>query len=130
MIRFWQGIVPVLSTILDGFVDFLPICEQVGRFYRSLLISYRTAMLPLLPEVANKLSTSFEKSHQGIFLWVSGTVIREFGDEEFTNQATRDSVYQFLQAQCLSMFRLLNNTHPKEIPDGLLPSIVAERFPY
>jgi len=130
MIRFWQGIVPVLSTILDGFVDFLPICEQVGRFYRSLLISYRTAMLPLLPEVANKLSTSFEKSHQGIFLWVSGTVIREFGDEEFTNQATRDSVYQFLQAQCLSMFRLLNNTHPKEIPDGLLPSIVAKRFPY
>lgn len=118
MIRFWQGIVPVMSTILDGFVDFLPICEQVGRFFRSLLISYRTATLPLLPEVANKLSTSFEKSHQGIFLWVSGTVIREFGDEEFTSEETRSSVYQFLQAQCLSMFRLLNNTHPKEIPDG------------
>lgn len=117
MIRFWQGIVPVISTILDGFVDFLPICEQVGRFFRSMLISYRTAMLLLLPDVANKLTTSFEKSHQGIFLWVSGTVIREFGDEEFTDEATRNSVYQFLQQQCLSMFRLLNNTHPKEIPD-------------
>jgi len=118
MIRFWQSIVPVLSTILDGFVDFLPICEQVGRFFRSMLISYRTAMLPLLPEVALKLTTSFEKSHQGIFLWVSGTVIREFGDEEFTDEATRNSICQFLEAQCLSMFRLLNNTQAKDIPDG------------
>lgn len=119
MISFWQDIIPMLSTILDGFVDFLPICEQIGRFFRALLISYRTAMLPLLPQVANKLTTSFEKSHQGIFLWVSGTLIREFGDEEFTDEATRNSVYQFLQQQCLSMFRLLNKTHPKEIPDGL-----------
>jgi transportin-3 len=124
MIRFWQSIVPVLSTILDGFVDFLPICEQVGRFYRSMLISYRTAMLPLLPQVAHKLTTSFEKSHQGIFLWVSGTVIREFGDEEFTDEQTRNSVVEFLNQQCLSMFRLLNNTHPKEIPDGLFSTAI------
>ena len=125
MIQFWQRIVGVMSTILDGFVDFLPICEQVGRFYRALLISYRTAMLPLLPEVANKLTTSFEKSHQGIFLWVSGTVIREFGDEEFTSLATRNSVYQFLEQQCLSMFRLLNVTRPQDIPDGSPPSSIT-----
>ncbi|KAI5806937.1 armadillo-type protein [Geopyxis carbonaria] len=117
MIQFWSDILPVLSTILDNFADFLPICERISRFYRGMLISYRTDMLPLLPQLAEKLVTSFEKSNQGCFLWVSGSVIREFGDEEIVDEATRNSVYQFLQRQCLSMFRLLNNTAPKEIPD-------------
>lgn len=118
MIRFWSDVFPVISTILDNFVDHLPICERVSRFFRALLISYRTDMSPLLPQLADKLVTSFEKSHQGCFLWVSGTIVREFGDEEFVDEATRNSVYQFLERQCMSMFRLLNTTSPKEIPDG------------
>lgn len=120
MIRFWADVMPVLSTILDNFVEFLPICERISRFFRSMLISYRTDMLPLLPQLAEGLVTSFEKSNQGCFLWVSGAVVREFADEEFVDVATRNSVYQFLERQCISMFRLLNRTAPQEIPDGTI----------
>ncbi|KAI5816867.1 armadillo-type protein [Pyronema omphalodes] len=122
MIEFWKTVIPMLSNILDAYVDFLPICEQVGRFYRSLLISYRTDMKELLPEIAVKLSSSFQQSHQGIFLWVTGTVIREFSNEddikdEAARLLIRNTIYQLMEQQCVTMFRLLNNTHPKEIPD-------------
>lgn len=119
MIRFWSDIFPVLATILDNFVDFAPICERISRCFRTMLISYRTDMLPLLPQLAEKLVTSFQKSHQGCFLWVTGAVIREFADEELVDETTRASVYQFLEQQCLNMFRLLNTKAPADIPDGL-----------
>lgn len=119
MIRFWSEVFPILATILENFVEFLPICERVSRCFRSMLISYRTDMLPLLPLMATKLVACFEKSNQGCFLWVTGAVIREFADEEFVDEATRNSIYQFLEHQCLTMFRLLNRVSPTEIPDGL-----------
>lgn len=117
MIRFWSEVFPILATILENFVEFLPICERVSRCFRSMLISYRTDMLPLLPLMATKLVACFEKSNQGCFLWVTGAVIREFADEEFVDEATRNSIYQFLEHQCLTMFRLLNRVSPTEIPD-------------
>lgn len=121
MIRFWSEVFPILATILESFVEFLPICERVSRCFRSMLISYRTDMLPLLPQMATKLVACFEKSNQGCFLWVTGAVIREFADEEYVDEATRNSIYQFLEHQCLTMFRLLNKTPPTEMPDGLCP---------
>ncbi|KAG0637348.1 armadillo-type protein [Tuber brumale] len=117
MIRFWSGLIPVLGTILDNFVEFSPVCERVSRCYRTMLVSYRTDMLPLLPQLAEKLVACFQKSHQGCFLWVTGAVIREFADEELVDEATRASVYQFLEQQCLNMFRLLNTKAATEIPD-------------
>lgn len=125
MIRFWSEVFPILATILESFVDFVPICERVSRCFRSMLISYRTDMLPLLPQMATKLVACFEKSNQGCFLWVTGAVIREFADEEYVDEATRNSIYQFLEHQCLTMFRLLNKTSPTEIPDGQYPLPVA-----
>lgn len=80
-------------------------------------MSYRTATLPLLPTLAEKLVACFEKSRQGCFLWVSASVVREFQDEEVVSKETRDAVYQFLERQCLAMFQIMNEMPPKEIPD-------------
>ncbi|KAK6356642.1 Nuclear import receptor [Orbilia javanica] len=117
MVRFWTDVFPVVTTILETFIAYPAICERVSKFYRTLLISYRTAMLPLLPVLAEKLATCFQKSKQGCFLWVTGSVIREFNDEEFVDQNTREAIYQFLQQQCWSMFKILSEEQPKDIPD-------------
>ena len=117
MIRFWSEVFPILARIVESFITSAPICERVSKFWRTLLISYRIAMLPLLPALAEKLIQCFEKSHQGCFLWVSASVIREFGDEELVDKDTREAVYQFLERQCINMFQLLNETSPKDIPD-------------
>ncbi|KAK6531614.1 Nuclear import receptor, variant 2 [Orbilia ellipsospora] len=117
MVRFWAEVFPVVTTILENFIAHPAICERVSKFYRTLLISYRISMLPLLPSLAEKLVACFQKSKQGCFLWVTGSVIREFSDEEFVDQNTRAAVYQFLRQQCLTMFKILTEEQPKEIPD-------------
>ncbi|KAF3922896.1 Transportin-3 [Dactylellina cionopaga] len=116
-VRFWAEVFPVVTTILETFIAHPAICERVSKFYRTLLISYRTAMLPLLPPLAEKLATCFGKSKQGCFLWVTGSIIREFSDEESVDQNTREAVYQFLQQQCWTMFKILAEESPKDIPD-------------
>ncbi|KAF3921205.1 Transportin-3 [Orbilia brochopaga] len=116
-VRFWAEVFPVVTRILENFIDHPAICERVSKFYRTLLISYRTAMLPLLPALAEKLAACFQKSRQGCFLWVTGSVIREFSDEELVDENTREAVYQFLEQQCWIMFKILNDESPKDIPD-------------
>lgn len=117
MITYWSEIFPILTKILETFTDFSPICERISRCWRTMLISYRTDMLPLLPTLAEKLVVCFEKSEQGCFLWVSGTVVREFVDDDLVDEATKSAVYNFLERQCLSMFRIMNGKRPEEIPD-------------
>ncbi|KAI5779441.1 armadillo-type protein [Peziza echinospora] len=117
MITYWTEIFPILTKILETFVDCLPICERISRCFRSMLISYRTDMLPLLPTLAEKLVYCFEKSQQGCFLWVSGAVVREFVDDDLVDEGTRQAVYSFLERQCLGMFRILNGKRPEEMPD-------------
>ena len=87
-------------------------------------------MLPLLPTLAEKLVVCFEKSEQGCFLWVSGTVVREFVDDDLVDEATKSAVYNFLERQCLSMFRIMNGKRPEEIPDGrfICPTDLASSY--
>ena len=118
MITYWTEIFPILTKILESFVDFVPICERISRCFRTMLISYRTDMLPLLPPLAEKLVYCFEKSHQGCFLWVSGAIVREFVDDELVDDSTKQAVYNFLERQCVSMFRILNGNRPEDMPDG------------
>lgn len=120
MITYWSEVFPILTKILENFADFSPICERISRCWRTMLISYRTDMLPLLPTLAEKLVVCFEKSEQGCFLWVSGAVVREFVDDDMVDEATKSAVYNFLERQCLSMFRIMNGKRPEEIPDGEL----------
>ncbi|RQM07949.1 hypothetical protein DH86_00000830, partial [Scytalidium sp. 3C] len=80
-VKYCQEIFPVLSTILDNFLDFSPVCERISRCWRYMVISYRTAMAPLLPEMANKLASGFTTSRQGCFLWVTSAILREFSDD-------------------------------------------------
>ncbi|EPS39046.1 hypothetical protein H072_7186 [Dactylellina haptotyla CBS 200.50] len=118
IVQFWGEVFPIVTAILEEFIAHPAICERVSKFYRTLLISYRIAILPLLPVLAEKLATCFQKSKQGCFLWVTGSVIREFSDEEFVDQNTREAVYQFLQQQCWTMFKILQaEDSPKNIPD-------------
>jgi len=75
-------------------------------------------MQPLLPDLANQLTTGFEKSRQGCFLWATGSIIREFshgGDAIDPNMST--AVFQFYEQQATTFLRILNDLPPEELPD-------------
>jgi transportin-3 len=83
-----------------------------------MIISYRTAMEPLLPEMANKLASGFTASRQGCFLWVTSAILREFSeDREHVSEATTNAIYSFFEAQSLTMLRIMSDLLPAELPD-------------
>ncbi len=119
-VKYWQEIFPVLSALVDNFLDHAPICERVCRFWRTMVLSYRTATQPLLPALADKLASTFAASRHGCFLWATDAIVREFSEgTEFVDPATTNAIYQFFEAQALTVLRALNDLPPTDLPDGM-----------
>ncbi|EEH47117.2 uncharacterized protein PADG_03215 [Paracoccidioides brasiliensis Pb18] len=117
-VRYCEEILPVLNTIVLNFTKSVPILERVCRCWRHMIISYRNAMTPLLPSLAQSISAGFEASKEGCFLWATDAVIREFSDgAEYVDQATSDAVYQFFEQQVVLFLRILNDLPPHHLPD-------------
>lgn len=117
-VKYWQEVFPVLSTVLDNFIDFVPICERVCRCFRFLVLGYRTAMIPLLGPMANKLAESFAASKQGCFLWVTSAILREFSeDREHVGESISENIYVFFEAQATNVLRVMSDLPPTELPD-------------
>ena len=84
-----------------------------------MVLTYRTAVLPLLPELATQLASGFENSRQGCFLWATDAVLREFAHgAEFVDPSTSQAIYNFFEQQALAFLRILNEVAVKDLPDG------------
>lgn len=117
-VKYWQEVFPILCTVLDNFLDFSPICERICRCWRNMVISYRTAMTPLLADMANKLAGCFSTSREGCFLWVTSAILREFSEErEHVSQETTDNIYTFFEAQTTTFLRVMTELQPRDLPD-------------
>ncbi|CAK7198808.1 Nuclear import receptor [Sporothrix eucalyptigena] len=117
-VKYWQEVFQVLSTVLENFFDFTPICERVCRCWRFMVISYRTDMIPLLAPMANKLAQGFTVSKQGCFLWVTGAILREFSENrEHVDAQTTENIYVFFESQATSVLRVMSDLPPAELPD-------------
>lgn len=118
-VKYCGEILPVMSTIVMNFTTSTPILERVCRCWRYMIISYRTAMIPLLPSLAQSLASGFELSREGCFLWATDAIIREFADgAEYVDLPTSEAVYQFFEQQALVFLRILNELPPQNLPDG------------
>ncbi|KAF4469623.1 hypothetical protein FALBO_3490 [Fusarium albosuccineum] len=117
-VKYWQEVFPILSTVLENFLNFTPICERVCRCWRNMVISYRTAMAPMLPDMANKLAGGFNSSREGCFLWVTSAILREFSEaREHVDPATTENIYTFFEAQTTTFLRVMTELQPRELPD-------------
>lgn len=84
-----------------------------------MILSYRTAVLPLLPALAEQLASGFENSRAGCFLWVTDAILREFADgQEFVDQNTTQAIYHFFEQQAIAFLRIMSQMAPSDIPDG------------
>ena len=117
-VTYCKEILPALAAIASNFPDSSPILERVCRCWRYMIISYRTAMAPLLQDLAPTLAAGFKASRQGCFLWATDAIIREFSEgAEFVDQNTSNAVYQFFEQQALGFFEILNELAPTDLPD-------------
>ncbi|KAF2138008.1 uncharacterized protein K452DRAFT_93741 [Aplosporella prunicola CBS 121167] len=117
-VKYCEEVFPVLAAIAESFHDCTPILERVCRCWRYMVLSYRTAMAPLLPQLADKLAAGFTVSRQGCFLWATDAIVREFapGVEGVDAQMTT-AVYSFYEAQATAFLRALSELSPEQLPD-------------
>ena len=107
-----------MSAISENFTNSNPILERVCRCWRYMVLSYRTAILPLLPTLAEQLARGFQNSRQGCFLWATDSVLREFADgAEFVEPETTQHIYKFFEQQAIAFLRILNDLPPVDLPD-------------
>ncbi len=109
-------IFPIISLLLQNHGQSAKVSERCLKFLKYSMHSYGRFLDPILPDIAQTLISGFEATHFGCYLWVTGTVIREFGDE-YSDEATQNSVWAFTYQQMLNIFRYLNGVTPKDIPD-------------
>ncbi|KAI0140097.1 ARM repeat-containing protein [Hypoxylon sp. NC0597] len=123
-VKYWQEVFPILSKVLENFLDFPPICERVCRCWRFMVIAHRGAMAPVLPDMANQLASGFARSRQGCFLWVTGAILREFSDDrEHVDPAMTEDIYVFFDAQATNVLRFIT-----EVPSQDLPDVIEDFF--
>lgn len=117
-VKYCGEIMSILNTLVMNFTKSTPILERVCRCWRYMIISYRTAMIPLLPSLAQSLAAGFEASREGCFLWATDAVVREFAEgAELVDSATSQAVYQFFEQQSVAFLRILNELPPEQVPD-------------
>ena len=117
-VKYCQEIFPVLAAIAENFVTCTPILERICRCWRYMVLSYRTAMAPLLPLLAEKLAAGFNASRQGCFLWATDSIVREFSEGvEQVDDNTTNAIFQFYEQQATTFLRAMNDLPPEELPD-------------
>jgi transportin-3 len=117
-VRYWGEVFKALSDVLTGFMDFVPVLERICRCWRHMVISYRTTMTPLLPQMADMLASGFQASREGCFLWATGAILREFSeDREQVDANITESIYKFFESQATTFLQLMSSIQPKEQAD-------------
>ena len=121
-VKYCREILPVLSAVADNFTDNVNILEGICKCWRTMIFSYRTAVFPLLADLANQLAKGFQDSRAGCFLWVTDAILREFADgQEFVEPGTTEAIYAFFEQQAIAFLRIMDQMSPGDIPDGSCP---------
>lgn len=104
---FMEKIWPLLEKLLSKFGQSLKVSERVLKCVRTAIQSFSTYLSPILSSIATILHEGFQKSRYGCFLWVTGALIREFGDE-YSTEDVKENVYNFGLSQAQTFFEIFN----------------------
>jgi len=113
---FIEKIWPVAKELLSKFGQSLKVSERICKLIKSAIQSFSTHLNPLLGELATTLNMGFNQTHYGCYLWVSGVLIREYGDE-YSTEDIKKSVYDFGITQCSVFFDFVFNNDLIQFPD-------------
>lgn len=122
---FMEKLYPLLSQILQKFQKSLKVSEHFVKIFKNVIQGCSVFLTPLLPQITELLHNGFRQTYFGCYLWVTGVIIREFGDEVSTEQ-TQEAVYQFGLSQSALFFELLKSSSGLDIRD--IPDVIEDYF--
>lgn len=110
---------PVMTALLKSHGTSSYVAERVSKFIKTSLHTCGSGLQPIVGLIAETLVEEFEHSHFGCWLWVSGALLREFGDDldGLVDENTKEAVWQFSHRQMVAFFKFFNGIDPKTISD-------------
>lgn len=107
---------PAVSLLLDKHGAQPAVSERLTKLLKTAIQLFSTYLSPILADIARLLHSGFQHHRQGCYLWVSGAVVREYGDD-YTSDDTKRAVYQFALTQCQAFFEWAGATDMGRHPD-------------
>lgn len=114
--EFVIGVLPVISTLLSKHGSSSYVAERCSKFIRNSLFSCGNDLVEVLPTIAEMLVFQFKQTHFGCYLWVTGTIFREYSKEDI-DESFKNSIWAFGQEQITSFYRYLSTINPSHAPD-------------
>ncbi|KAI5964099.1 MTR10 [Candida pseudojiufengensis] len=118
---FIEKIWPLITSVLNKRASSIKISEKCMKLMKSAMLSFSSYLNSILPQFAEILHHGYQQTQFGCYLWVSGVVIRVYGDEEINSKEITNAVLEFSILQCQTFFQQLktldSNNNVKQIPD-------------
>lgn len=111
---------PIVVKLVSRHGRSMKVSEQCMQLVRRSIQSFRGYLLPVLNQTAEMLIFGFNNYHHGCYLWVSGTLIKEYASDEDVPTSVSDSVWEFSADQANnfnSFFRGLSERKVEDYPD-------------
>ncbi|GAA6029887.1 hypothetical protein JCM8097_009154 [Rhodosporidiobolus ruineniae] len=108
-------------SVFDGLLaahGHLPtIADRACVALRRGLVFFDDAALPVAPAMLERLAESFERAPASGYLWITGKVVQQFGQQ--MDPALAAVVKSTFERESNKVFELLQSTAPAQIPDVL-----------
>lgn len=123
---FIEKIWPLVASILQKRGSILKVSEKCMKLVKVAIESFSSYLNSVLPQIAEILHQGYKQTQFGCYLWVSGVVIRVFGDDEYSSQEITSAAYNFGLEQCQSFFEHFSNKDENQLKQ--IPDVIEDFF--
>lgn len=81
VVKLLQDLWPVLVMLLDIYSSVPPVTHSVARLLRHSMENTKTHLLPLLPQIVNKIVDSYASTKDTTYLWIGKKLLEVYADE-------------------------------------------------
>lgn len=119
-------ILPLINKFLTKFIDNLNINEKILKLIKTSVESFNIYLLDNLKNLIDLLLQGFKFNNFGCYLYVSGSILREFSDPEHFELSLINDVFKFGVEQCLNFFKILSTKDTKSLNE--IPDVIEDFF--
>lgn len=115
---FTDIVLQMITKFLHKYLTNLLVNEKAMKLLKTSIVTFNIYLLENLKDILNLLIEGFKMNSFGCYLYVSGSILKTFGDEELYDSQLIDLTFKFGVQQCTNFFHLISLTKDyNQMPD-------------
>lgn len=121
-----ENVWPLIERLVTSHGRSVKVSERTMRLVRTAIQILRNYMLPVLHQTSEMLVYGFNKYRHGCYLWVSGSLIKEYSSDEDTGEHVANAVWQFAIHQIQTFHKFFTGLDEREIEN--YPDLIEDFY--